>query len=84
MKLIYESNGQEVKVGDVVHTRNTKTAHIVESITPPHKPSSTGRVNLISMDERKTFSSIQIPTAPTTASFFPGVIGAVWVGRTDQ
>jgi len=73
MKLIYEQTGVEVQIGDVVHTRNTKTAHIVQSITPPHKPASTGRVNLVSMDEHKTFSS-----------FFPGVIGAVWTGRTDQ
>lgn len=70
MKLVYESNQKEVRVGDVVHVDGD--AWVVNGITEPHKPSSTGRVWCTSMCERKYFSE-----------WFPNVIGAVWIERED-
>ena len=71
MQLVYEVNNQPVQTGDVVHVRNV--AYYVENIVEPHKPSSTGRVWCRSMDEAKYFNE-----------WFPSVIGAKWIGRTDQ
>jgi hypothetical protein len=71
MQLVYSCNKQPVQTGDVVHVRNT--AYFVEAIIEPHKPSSTGRVWCRSMDERKYFNE-----------WFPSVIDAEWINRTDQ
>ena len=71
MQLVYEVNNEPVQTGDVVHVRNL--AYYIEAIIEPHKPGSTGRVWCRSMDEQKYF-----------AEWFPNVIGAVWIGRTDQ
>jgi hypothetical protein len=71
MKLVYSVNNQPVQVGDVVHVRNEP--FYVEAMIEPHKPSSTGRVWCRSMDERKYF-----------CEWFPNVIGAEWIERTDQ
>lgn len=71
MQLVYSNTSAPVNTGDIVHIRNTP--YFVQAIIEPHKPSSTGRVWCISMDERKTFNE-----------WFPSVIGAEWVGRTDQ
>ena len=71
MQLVYEGTDKPVQSGDVVHVRNTP--YYVQNIVEPHKPASTGRVWCISMDEHKYFNE-----------WFPGVINAVWVGRTDQ
>lgn len=71
MKLVYEDTQVPVQVGDVVHVGNW--AHYVSQIVEPHKPSSTGRVYCISMDENKLFKE-----------WYPSVIGAVWIDRTDQ
>lgn len=72
MELVYESSMQPVKLGDVVHL-DRYPACIVLNIIEPHKPASTGRVHLRTMSESKTF-----------LEFFPSVIGAKWIGRTDQ
>lgn len=71
MKLIYEQSRKPVLIGDVVHIRNTP--YYIENIVEPHKPSSTGRVWVRSMCEGKYFGE-----------YFPSVINAVWVERTDQ
>jgi hypothetical protein len=71
MKLIYEKTGKEVSLGDTVHIKGKP--YYLRGIFVPHKPSSTGRVWCTSMDERKTFNE-----------WFPCVIGAKWIGRTDQ
>jgi hypothetical protein len=71
MQLVYEVTGKPVQCGDVVHVGNW--AHFVQAIIEPHKPGSTGRVWCISMDEKQLFKE-----------WFPSVIGAVWIGRTDQ
>ena len=71
MQLVYEVNNQPVQTGDVVHVDNH--AYYVEAVIEPHKPSSTGRVWCRSMDEAKYFNE-----------WFPNVIGAKWIGRTDQ
>ena len=71
MQLVYEGTQVPVQIGDVVHIKNTP--YTVHGIVEPHKPSSTGRVWCISMDERKVF-----------AEWFPSVIGAGWINRTDK
>ena len=71
MKLVYEGTQVPVQIGDVVHVRNTP--YYIKGIVKPHKPGSTGRVYGISMDERKYFNE-----------WFPSVVGAVWIDRTDQ
>ena len=71
MQLVYSINKAPVLIGDVVHVRNQ--AYYIENIVEPHKPSSTGRVWCRSMDEHKYF-----------CEWFPNVVGAEWIGRTDQ
>ena len=71
MKLVYEGTQSEVQIGDVVHVRNVP--YYIENIVEPHKPASTGRVWCRSMDEHKYFNE-----------WFPGVIKAEWIGRTDR
>ena len=71
MQLVYEASGQPVLVGDVVYVDNEML--YVWGITPPHKPASTGRV----------LCSTKADRAPTR-EWFPNVIGAKWIGRTDQ
>jgi len=70
MRLVYEGTESEVRVGDVVHVDNAP--YVITGITEPHKPASTGRVCCQSMCERKYFNE-----------WFPGVIRAEWIGRTD-
>jgi hypothetical protein len=74
MKLVYEGTQVPVQVGDTVQVDN-KT-FVVYSITKPHKPSSTGRVQCRGTrlaDARWVFSE-----------WFPSVIGAEWIEREDQ
>jgi hypothetical protein len=71
MKLVYEVNNEPVQTGDVVHVRNEPFT--VWMITEPHKPSSTGRVTLRGFDDQGYIRE-----------FFPNVIGAKWIERTDQ
>jgi len=44
VQLIEESTGQVVNKGDVITTFRGETS-IVRDVNPPHKPSSSGRVN---------------------------------------
>jgi hypothetical protein len=69
--LVYSCNNKPVQSGDVVHIRNTP--YVVTGWREPHKPASTGRIYLQAMDERRI-----------TTEYFPNVIGAEWIGRTDQ
>jgi len=71
LQLVYEVNNAPVQTGDVVHVCNEPFT--VWMITEPHKPSSTGRVTLRGFDDQRYIRE-----------FFPSVIGAVWIGRTDQ
>jgi len=71
MQLVYSCNKELVQTGDVVHVHNQ--AYYIENIVEPHKPGSTGRVWCRSMDEEKYFHE-----------WFPSVIDAEWIGRTDQ
>lgn len=70
MKLVYANSLKPVAIGDNVTTFNGEPV-TVTNIIPPHKPESTGRVTLKS-------------TGGWDSSFFPGVIGAVWIDREDQ
>jgi hypothetical protein len=68
-KLIYKRTGVRVCVGDHVVLRDGVQAKVT-GIAEPHKPSSTGRV--------------YVNDGTHEHSFFPCVIEARWVGRTDQ
>lgn len=70
MKLIYTATKKEVQVGDKV-TLSDGEIVTVTSITKPHKPSSTGRVNVVTADG-------------FGGSYFPSVIDAEWIEREDQ
>lgn len=61
---------KRLAVGDTVRTFNG-TYGLLTAIQIPHKPESTGRVYVL------------LDGSSEPAAFFPGVIGAVWVGRTD-
>jgi hypothetical protein len=66
MELVYECNNKPVVIGDVVHVDNEP--YTVWMITPPHKPSSTGRVTLRGFSDQRYIRE-----------FYPSVIKAEWV-----
>jgi len=70
MQLVYLDNGKPVETGDIVDLDDGKA--VVEYITEPHKPASTGRVGIKYVENKWTME------------YFPSVIGAEWIGRTDQ
>ena len=72
MQLVYELTHEPVRIGDVVKTFRGDSV-VVAGIVEPHKPSSTGRVYVKPHDG-----------TGCGQEFFPSVINAVWVGRTDQ
>lgn len=71
--------GSEVKVGDeVVLTHNEPEGGrrmTITGIELPRHPASTGRVYLRPKDGKDAWGD---------ESYFPSVIDAYWVGRTDQ
>ena len=71
MKLVYEETGEPVKIGDVVRTMSQDSPLVVRHIQEPHKPASTGRVYV----EPKGGNGWR--------EYFPSVIGAKWIERTD-
>lgn len=73
MKLIYSNTKTEVQIGDVVRTHNHVALMTVKRITQPHKPGSTGRVYVRPIGEDRG-----------GGEYFPSVIGAEWIERTDQ
>lgn len=76
MNLVYETAnldhqpGDPVRPGDLVMLSSGEHC-MVEAITLPHKPSSTGRVT-VSWDDGGI------------STFFPSVLNAKWVNRQDQ
>ena len=71
MKLVYEKTGQLVGLGDKVQLGDSE--YSVVRISEPYKPSSTGRVYI------RPFTQ-----AGGGHEYFPSVIGAKWIDRTDQ
>lgn len=69
MKLMNEG-GAVVLVGDTVTARGQE--YTVTGICKPHKPSSTGRLQVQQKDSK------------WHQEFFPSVFGCTWVGRTDR
>ena len=67
MKLVFENTGCEVKVGEVAYTFKGDAVYI-EGWEEPRHAGSTGRVYV------KEFKGRGF-----NASYFPSVIGAVWV-----
>lgn len=75
MRLVYEKTGKEVQAGDLVRIDDEE--YEVVRIMLPHKPSSTGRVEVravIRLPGDDEFSRL----------YYPGVIGAYWIEREDQ
>lgn len=66
-----EIDGKRVEIGQEVKTRKGDK-YSVDTITLPHKSSSTG------------FVTIKDHANGSLHTYYPSVIGAVWVGRTDQ
>lgn len=75
MKLIYESTGAEVKVGDVAKTFRGEEV-VISGFREPHKASSSGRVYVKPLNGREPYAGAP-PWA--TQEYFPGVIGARWI-----
>lgn len=71
MKLVYERNGNEVQAGDIAHTFRGEPV-IVTGWQEPRSEASTGRVYCTSMDESKWQNA-----------WYPSVIGAKWIGKTN-
>jgi hypothetical protein len=71
MRLVYTKSGAEVRVGDTVHINDEP--HVVWMFSEPHKPSSSGKVFVRSMDDMRFGSE-----------YYVGVIGAEWIEREDQ
>lgn len=69
MLLAYTATKKEVKLGDVVRIDNDVV--VVEYFRPPHKPASQGKVTVRYADD-------------STREYYVSVIGAEWLGRTDQ
>jgi len=70
--LVYDDNNIEVAIGDTV--RLDDGWYDVTGIIPPHKPSSTGRVQL----------TLRGDDTHTSHLYFPSVIDAHWINRNDQ
>lgn len=64
-QLVDAESGCEIHTGDVRPTRGGES-FVVDGGTPPHKPSSTGRVH-----GHLKFGNHML-------EFFPGIIGAEW------
>jgi hypothetical protein len=71
MKLVYTDGGREVRIGDTITLLDGETI-IIRRIDKPHKPSSTGRVQVGFHD------------TDYEREFFPVVVGAEWIEREDQ
>lgn len=71
MKLIYESTGEQVRVGDEV-TLDDGCTVTVTHFREPHKPSSSGKVCVM---DRGTDSQRE---------YYVSVIGARWINREDR
>lgn len=74
-RLVYDATGVEVKPGDIVSLRDGNAT--VVSIELLRHAGSTGRVYVREVGIREG-------KAGYTSGYFPGVINAHWVGRTDQ
>jgi hypothetical protein len=70
MQLVYSDTHKPVETGDIVDLDDGK--FVVEYIREPHKPASTGRVCIKHVESKWSME------------YFPNVIGAEWIGRTDQ
>jgi hypothetical protein len=70
MQLVYSSNLKPVETGDIVDLDDGK--FVVEYIKAPLKPASTGRVGIKHVESKWTME------------YFPSVIDAEWIGRTDR
>ena len=74
MRLVYESNGREVKVGDLVKTFRGDRV-VVTFFREPHKPSSSGKVCV---------KRASLARQESEREYGVGVIGAKWIDREDQ
>jgi hypothetical protein len=71
MKLTYDKTGEEVKTGDIVHISGVP--HFVYGFNKPHKPASSGKVSVKSMDSEGWGHE-----------YYVSVIGATWIDREDR
>ena len=80
MRLVYAKNGNEVKVGDEVHTFRGEPVKVT-FFREPHKPGSTGKV---SVAKSTGFDHTGKKLWTHTREYGVGVINAEWIEREDQ
>ena len=71
MRLVYTDTGEPVKAGDAVMLSPSGGLATITGYREPHKAGSTGRVYV------KRWGST------TELEYFPSVVGARWIERTD-
>lgn len=71
MKLIYESTGEQVRVGDEVTLDDGRTVKVTH-FSEPHKPSSSGKVCVMDRGD------------DSQCEYYVSVIGARWINREDR
>ena len=69
--LVHKETGKPVVMNEVLRSNRTKQAYKVKGGTPPHKPSSTGRV-WVDVDGR------------WDEEFFPTVFDLKWVNEIEE
>ena len=74
MQLVYTKTNVPVETGDIVHIsdRHSVGKAVVEYIREPHTRASTGRVGIMFVEDK------------WRTEYYPHVIGADWIGRTDR
>ncbi len=73
-RLINESTGKEVNIGDIVKSSRGELSKVT-FFRPPHKPGSTGKISV------KRYDSTGYASA---AEYGVGVFGLTWIEREDQ
>lgn len=68
--ILIDKNGKELHIGDKLKTFRGEKVTLI-GMTKPHKPSSTGRVFVWF-------------TNGTTGEYYPSVVGATWVLKSEH
>lgn len=71
MRLVYKTNKEEVKVGDLVTLSDGEKCRVTY-FRPPHKPCSEGKV------------SVRTDGDNFDREYYVSVIGAEWIDREDR
>jgi hypothetical protein len=80
MRLVYQHTNTEVKVGDLCRLSDGEWVK-VSSFAKPHKPESSGKVNVLhgAFDQERFVCDSELED-----TYYVSIIGAEWVEREDQ